>query len=87
MSAVDADPEELEKFASQLTELQRELEDAMKKTQRAFLALGWKDRERNKFEQDLTAALRSIRAASAGIEPLPKKLRSKASALREFQRR
>jgi len=86
MPAVDANPDDLEKFASQLTNLQKELEAAVKKTQSSFASLKWNDSERRKFGDSLDNVLRSVRSASGAIESLPKVLRKKAMHLREFQR-
>lgn len=86
MPDVIADPEKLRAFASALVKASDQLEQIGRQMQRGLDATGWRDSERQMFEQDFRATLKTVQHFSARLksEYVPQ-LQRKAAALDQFR--
>ena len=86
MPDVIADPDKLRAFASSLVKAADQLEQIGRQMQRSLDATGWRDSERQKFEQDFKATLKSVQQFSARLKSkyVPQ-LQRKAAALDQFR--
>lgn len=87
MPEVVADPEKLRSFAANLKSASERLEQINRELHRSLEATGWRDSERQKFEQDFKATMKSIQQFSARLKSdyVPQ-LQRKAAALDQFRR-
>jgi uncharacterized protein YukE len=86
MPEVHADPDKLREFAKVLSSSSQQFEQLARQLQRSLDRTGWKDRERERFEQDFKQTLRSISQFSDRLksEYVPQ-LQKKAEALDRFR--
>ncbi|HUN36939.1 MAG TPA: WXG100 family type VII secretion target [Trebonia sp.] len=86
MADVVADPDKLRQFASSLSNSAGQLEAIARQMQRGLEATGWRDSERQKFEQDFRQTVRSLSQFTERLRsqyvPL---LQKKAAALDSFR--
>jgi hypothetical protein len=84
---VNADPAKLREVAKKLKNAGDQIEQMKRQALGALQSSGWNDRERQRFEADLS---RDLKAASAIARKLqndyPKVLERKAQALDDFRR-
>jgi uncharacterized protein YukE len=86
MAEINADPDKLRQFAKALTNSSQQFEQLARQLQRSLEATGWRDSERQKFEQDFKQTLRSISQFSERMKSqyVPQ-LQKKADALDRFR--
>jgi len=62
MAQVNVNPDEMRKFAQQLSQFTKELRQGMSKTQGSYRALGetWQDQEEKKFAEDFNETMRVL---------------------------
>ena len=82
--AVDANPDDLERFSRQLQASRSAIEQELKQLQSGFDKVHWRDKERQRFETELSVALRALRSSLNQLDPLMPELRKKAQQLRTF---
>jgi hypothetical protein len=86
--SVRADPAKLRQLAVKLKSTGQQLEQLQRQTLRALQASGWDDRERQRFEADLTREMKTVAAVGRNLQgEYAKNLERKARALDEFHGR
>lgn len=86
MPSVSADPEKLRNLASALRKAAEQCEQIARTVQRGLDAAGWKDSERVKFEQEITATLKPLlRSADQLKSQHAPQLQRKAQALEQYR--
>jgi hypothetical protein len=84
---VIADPDKLRQLATRLKTAGQQIEQLQRQAMGALQSSGWNDRERERFEAELSRDLKT--AASIGRKlqnDYPKTLERKAKALDDFRR-
>lgn len=86
MPDVNADPDKLRQFVRTMSSAAQQLEQLTRQLQRGLQATGWKDSERQRFEQDFKQTLKAINQAAQRLrgEHVPQ-LTKKAQALDRFR--
>lgn len=85
MPDVRADPEKLRQFAGALSNSASQLESIARQLRRSLDATGWQDSERQRFEQDFQATVRSLAAFTERLrDTYVPQLRKKAEALDRY---
>jgi uncharacterized protein YukE len=83
---VRADPDKLRQFASVLSGSAGQLESIARQLRRSLDATGWQDSERQRFEQDFEATVRTLSGFSERLrDTYVPQLRKKAEALDRFR--
>lgn len=86
MPDVSADPEKLRQFASTLARSAAQLESIARQLGRGLDATGWRDSERQRFEEDFQVTVRSLTAFTERLrDSYVPQLRKKAEALDRFR--
>lgn len=86
MADVRADPDKLRQLASALASSAGQLESIARQLRRSLDATGWQDSERQRFEQDFQATVRSLTAFAERLRgTYAPQLRKKAEALDRFR--
>ncbi len=86
MPDVRADPDKLRQFASALSGSAGQLESIARQLRRSLDATGWHDSERQRFEQDFEAMVRTLSGFSERLrDTYVPQLRKKAEALDRFR--
>lgn len=84
---VIADPDKLRELAKKLRSLGEQIEQMQRQALGALQASGWNDRERQRFEGDLSRDLKAASAVGRKLQnDYPKVLERKAKALDDFRR-
>jgi hypothetical protein len=84
---VIADPAKLRELASKLRTAGQQIEQLQRQALGALQSSGWNDRERQRFEAELSRDLKAAVAIGRKLQDeYPKALQRKAQALDEFQR-
>ena len=84
---VVADPAKLRELAKKLKNTGDQLEQMRRQALSALQASGWDDRERQRFEADLSRDLKSVTTVGKRLQnEYPKALERKAKALDDFRR-
>jgi hypothetical protein len=87
MTNVVADPDKLRDLAKKMNSAGQQLEALRAQLMKALQATEWNDRERQKFEQELTADLKRAVAVAQRLQThYPPMLQRKAKALDDFRR-
>ncbi len=83
---VHADPEELERFASELKHFNEQLNHSTRRLSAAFKRVGetWTDQEYQKFAAEFTQTLHMLKHFSESSQQQVPSLLKKARKLREF---
>jgi uncharacterized protein YukE len=83
---VNADPDKLRQFARTVSNSAQQLEQVSRQLQRSLDSTGWKDSERQRFEQDFKQTLKAINQAAERLrrQHVPQ-LSKKAEALDRFR--
>jgi hypothetical protein len=86
MSEVIADPAKLRQLAKTLSQASQQLEALARQLQRSLDGTGWRGSERDRFEQELKGALKTLSQLGAGFKTqyVPD-LQKKAEALERFR--
>ncbi|MBX2997693.1 MAG: WXG100 family type VII secretion target [Caldilineaceae bacterium] len=86
MAGVEANPEELEKFARDLKQFNGQLAESMSRLQGQFGRLGdtWRDQEHARYAQEFEQTLRILHQFSRSSEQQIPVLLKKAQRLREY---
>lgn len=86
MSNVIGNPEELDRFARNLKEFNKQLRESMSRLQGQFSRLGdtWRDQEHQKFAQEFEQTMRLLRNFTQTSDAHVPFLQRKAQKLREF---
>jgi uncharacterized protein YukE len=83
---VIADPDKLRQFAKSLTSSAQQIEQISRQLQRSLEATGWRDSERQRFEQDFKQALKSMTQFAERLKgQYAPMLQKKAEALDRFR--
>jgi len=84
---VVADPAKLRDLAKKLKRAGEQLEQMQRQALSALQSSGWDDRERQRFEADLSRDLKTVTTISKKLQnDYPKALERKAKALDDFRR-
>jgi hypothetical protein len=84
---VNADPSKLRELAKKLKSTGDQIEQMQRQTLGALQASGWDDRERQRFEADLSRDMKAVAAIGRRLQnDYPKTLERKAKALDDFRR-
>jgi hypothetical protein len=84
---VIADPDKLRELAKKLKSSGDQIEQIQRQALGALQASGWNDRERQRFEADLSRDLKAVSAIGRKLQnDYPKALERKAKALDDFRR-
>lgn len=84
---VIADPDKLRELAQKLKSSGDQIEQLQRQALGALQASGWNDRERQRFEADLSRDLKAVSAVGKKLQnDYPKALERKAKALDDFRR-
>jgi hypothetical protein len=84
---VIADPDKLRELAQKLKKSGEQIEQMQRQALGALQASGWNDRERQRFEADLSRDLKAASAIGRKLQnDYPKALERKAKALDDFRR-
>ena len=84
---VIADPDKLRELAKKLKSSGDQIEQMQRQALGALQASGWNDRERQRFEADLSRDLKAVSAIGRKLQnDYPKALERKAKALDDFRR-
>ena len=84
---VNADPDKLRELAKKLKNAGEQIEQMQRQALGALHASAWNDRERQRFEADLTRDLKAATAIGRKLQnDYPKALERKAQALDNFRR-
>lgn len=86
MTKVSVDGEDLRRFAAQLRQFLRAVEDSTAKLQGQFRSLDWDDEEQRKFERNFQQSVQSMRTFLKEIDQYAPTLERKARALDDFRR-
>jgi uncharacterized protein YukE len=83
---VNADPDKLRQFARTVSSSAQQLEQLTRQLQRSLETTGWKDSERQRFEQDFKQTLKAVNQAAERLrsQHVPE-LTKKAQALDSFR--
>ena len=86
MAQANADPDDLEDFAGNLSSYVEEIESLTSEMQQRFAGLSdtWQDQEQQRFADEFDQLTATLRRFSAAVEPLIPHLRTKASHLRDY---
>jgi hypothetical protein len=85
--SVIADPGKLRDLAKRLKKAGEQMEQVQRQALSALAQSGWDDRERQRFEAELTRDLRGATAIGRKLQSdYPKALERKAKALDDFRR-
>lgn len=86
MPDVNADPDKLRQFARSLTASAQQFEQLARQLQRSLDSTGWKDSERQRFEQDFKQTLKAVSQVTERLrsQHVPQ-LNKKAEALEKFR--
>ena len=85
--SVIADPAKLRDLAKKLKNAGDQIEQMQRQALGALQSSGWNDRERQRFEADLSRDLKAITTISRKLQnDYPKALERKAKALDDFRR-
>lgn len=86
MPDVNADPDKLRQFARTLSNSAQQFEQLSRQLQRGLESTGWKDGERQRFEQDFKQTLKAVTQFAERLrnEYVPQ-LNKKAEALDRFR--
>ncbi len=86
MPTVSADPEKLRALGKEMSRFSGQIQDISKSIQRRLDATGWNDKEKAKFQGELTVLLRSLQqqAAKLNSQFVPT-LNRKAMALEQYR--
>jgi hypothetical protein len=84
---VNADPAKLREVAKKLKSAGDQIDQSQRQALGALRSSGWNDRERERFEADLSHDLKTACAIARKLQnDYPKVLERKAQALDEFRR-
>jgi ABC-type transporter Mla subunit MlaD len=86
MAEVIADPDKLREFARTLAASAQQFEQLARQLQRSLDSTGWRDSERQRFEQDFNVTLRAVSQFAERLRSqyVPQ-LQKKAEALDRFR--
>jgi uncharacterized protein YukE len=87
MSFIQADPDELDRYASSLRSIASTISSEARKARSGVSSLShFRGKERNRLEQDVAAASRGIENAAKVLEQHAKSLRSFSNQIRNLKR-
>lgn len=88
MPQVIAQPEDMERFASELKQFNEQLEQSMRRLQGQFGRLGetWRDQDQQKFAREFEQTMRVLQQFQRTANEQIPFLQKKARILREFQK-
>lgn len=87
MAQINADPDKLRELSRKMKSAAVQIESMRSQLMKGLASTGWNDRERQKFEAELTADLKKVMTVSQRLKSqYPSILQRKASALDEFRR-
>lgn len=85
--SVSADPNKLRDLAKKLKSAGEQIEQMQRQALGALQSSGWNDRERQRFEADLSRDLKTAAAVGQKLKnDYPRALERKAKALDDFRR-
>jgi hypothetical protein len=85
--SVVADPDKLRQLATKLKNAGQQIEQLQRQALGALQSSGWNDRERERFEAELSRDLKAAAALGQKLQnDYPKTLERKAKALDDFRR-
>ena len=86
MGQVHVNPDDLDRFARELRQFSAELQTSMKGLQSQFSRLGetWQDSEHQKYAQEFTSTMQTLRRFIDSSEQQVGKLQKKAELIRRF---
>jgi uncharacterized protein YukE len=86
LSEINADPDKLRQFAKTLTTTAQQFEQLARQLQRSLESTGWRDSERQRFEEDFKQTIKSISQFADRLKSqyVPQ-LQKKAEALDRFR--
>ncbi len=85
--SVNADPAKLRELAAKLKAAGQQMEQLQRQALGALQSSGWNDRERQRFEADLSRDLKGVATIGRKLQSdYPKTLQRKAQALDDFRR-
>lgn len=88
MPEVHADPERLRQFAQTLTRSADQLQQLARSLSRALETSGWEDSERQKFEQDFRATIKTLSQFTDKLKSqYAPAIQKKAAALEQYRGR
>lgn len=87
MAQINADPDKLRDLSRKMKAAAGQIESMRSQLLKGLASTGWNDRERQKFESELSADLKKATAISQQLKShYPAILERKARALDEFRR-
>ncbi|WP_437770467.1 hypothetical protein [Arthrobacter sp. KNU40] len=84
MSTVHANPDDLQRFAKQVRETEKQIGDLKRKVEATLRSLDWDDPVKRRVDEQLGTILRTITTASQKLDGQAREIDKKAQQLRVF---